>query len=132
MIWQCVKPEALCPAPQLDCGLRMGFHSQLPGSDGRIDPDIPPPCHFVTAAANLAMVTATERDDELVADLAAERSALHKAKMVRIRELAAANKRMWVEMTTHADPLIRSFSNLRIFCRATPTTHGTRCQDAFL
>jgi hypothetical protein len=30
---------------------------------------------------------------ELIADLAAERSALHKAKMVRIRELAAANER---------------------------------------
>ena len=70
----------------------MGFHPQIPGRDGRIDPDIPSPCRFITAAANLGMVTATEQDGELIADLAAERSALRKAKMVRIRGLAAANE----------------------------------------
>jgi hypothetical protein len=41
---------------------------------------------------DLAMVTATERDGELVADLASECPRLRKAQVMRIRRLAAAEE----------------------------------------
>jgi hypothetical protein len=43
-------------------------------------------------AMNLAVVSTTQRDGELIADLAAQRSLLRKAQMVRIRWLSRANQ----------------------------------------
>ncbi len=51
-----------------------------------------PPCSLVTAAVNFTMVTAAERDGELIADLASQRPKLGKANMVRIRRLPSTDQ----------------------------------------
>ena len=61
------------------------------GADG-IDPGILPPCGFVAAAVDLAMMAAAQRDGELIADLASERAVLREPKMMRIRGLAPTNQ----------------------------------------
>ena len=63
-----------------------------PGQRRRIDSDFPPPCGFIAATVDLAMVSAAERDGELIADLAAECPALGEAQMVGIRRDAAADQ----------------------------------------
>ena len=55
---------------------------------GGVDPDGSPPCALIAGVVNGAVVDATERDGELIADLAAKRARLHEAKMVRIRGFA--------------------------------------------
>ena len=70
----------------------MGFQPQRPGGDDRIDPDFPPPCGFVAATVDLAMVSAAERDGELIADLATKCPPLRKPQMMGIRGLAAADQ----------------------------------------
>ena len=57
----------------------MSFQPEHAGTDGRINTGFIPPTDFITTAMHLAMVSATERDRELVADLAAERRCLGKA-----------------------------------------------------
>ena len=59
---------------------------------GWIDTGLVPPRRFIATAMNLTMVSATERDRELVADLAAERRCLGKAQVMGIGGAAAANK----------------------------------------
>jgi len=54
----------------------MSFVPQRPRSDGWIDTRLPPPGGFVAAAVHLAMVSATQWDGELIADLLPERAAL--------------------------------------------------------
>ena len=85
-----------------------------------IDPAfIPPPCRFVTVAVGLAMVTATERDDELIADpCGRRRSAFAQSedgKDPRVGGLEMSGMRSR-DITNHADPLIRGYSNRMIFC----------------
>jgi hypothetical protein len=58
----------------------------------RVNPELAPPSAFVAAAMNFTMVSAAERDRELVAHLAAKRSALGKAQVVRVTRDAAANE----------------------------------------
>jgi hypothetical protein len=50
----------------------------------RIKANLLPPCRFIAAAMNLAMMTAAERHGELIADLTAKRLLLSKAQMMRI------------------------------------------------
>ena len=70
----------------------MRFQPQFSCRDGRIDPRLPPPCYFVAAAVNLAVVAATQGNGELVADFATERPALAIAQMMGIARLATANQ----------------------------------------
>jgi hypothetical protein len=56
-----------------------------------IDIDPLPPCRLITVPVKLAMVEATNRNRELVADLAAQSTRLRKAKMMWIRRFAAAH-----------------------------------------
>jgi hypothetical protein len=59
------------------------------GIDDWIDTGLFPPGGFVTAAMYFAMVSATEGNRELIADLPAECRALGKAQMMSIRGTAA-------------------------------------------
>jgi hypothetical protein len=70
----------------------MHFEPQHAGHAGRIDPDIPPPCRFIAASMDLAMVPSAQRDSELIADLAFQRAALGKAQVMSIRRLPSANQ----------------------------------------
>jgi len=51
----------------------MGLEPQCARGDGRINTNPMPPGGFVTAMVDFAMMASTERDGELVADLATER-----------------------------------------------------------
>src|SRR5262249_55563796 len=51
-----------------------------------------PPCALVARAMHRTMMPAAEWDRKLIADLAAERTRLHEAEVVRVRGLAAAHK----------------------------------------
>ena len=62
------------------------------GNEVRVDPEPAPPCGFITAAVDLAMVNSAERHRELIAHFAAERPRLRRAKMMGIRGLTAANE----------------------------------------
>jgi len=62
----------------------MRLHPKLAGGSGRINASLLPPCRFVATSMDLAMMTATKRHCELVADLAAERPVLGEAQMMRI------------------------------------------------
>ncbi len=70
----------------------MGVQPQRAGSDGRINPGIPPPRGFVAATMHLAMVSATQWNSELIAVLAPECPALGKSQVVGIRGSAATNE----------------------------------------
>ena len=64
---------------------RMGFEPEGSGCLGRIDTDLLPPCPFIAAAMNFAMMPTTERHRELVAYLAAQCAALSKTQVMRVR-----------------------------------------------
>ena len=70
----------------------MGLKPKCSGRDDRINTDVCPPNGFVATAVDLAMVPAAQRDDELIADLAAERPSLGKSQMVSVRRPSAANQ----------------------------------------
>jgi len=70
----------------------MRFKPQRAGSDSWINSGIPPPCDFIAAAVNLAMVPSTQWDGEFVADLAPECRGLRKSEVVGIGGLSAANQ----------------------------------------
>jgi hypothetical protein len=57
-----------------------------------IDIESGPPGPFVAVPVKLAMMKATNRNRELIADLAPQRSRLREAKMVRIGGFAAAHE----------------------------------------
>ena len=62
------------------------------GNFDRIDAGLPPPAALVAGAMHRPVMPATERDRELIADLAAECAGLGKAQVVGIRGLAAAHE----------------------------------------
>ena len=70
----------------------MGFQPQRASDDGRIDTGLIPPRVFITAVMNFAVVAATERDGEFIADLAAKRATLRRSQMMGIGGTAAADK----------------------------------------
>ena len=58
----------------------------------RINVDLVPPSGFITLAMKLAVVHATNRDDELIADPVSECTRLHKREVMRIGRRPAAYK----------------------------------------
>ena len=57
-----------------------------------VDVEVVPPCNLVASLVKLAVMTATERDGELVADFEAQSPWLGKTKVVRIGRLTAADE----------------------------------------
>src|SRR5580658_6051783 len=72
----------------------MGLEPQHPGCNGWIDAGVSPPSGFLATAVDLAMVSAAQRDGELIADLAPQRPALGKSQVMGIRGLSAADQAM--------------------------------------
>jgi hypothetical protein len=68
----------------------MRFEPQRTGRNCRIKTGFLPPRRFIAIAMNLAMVPSTQRDSELIADLAPHCPALCEAQVVGIRGLTAA------------------------------------------
>jgi len=62
------------------------------GAEHGIDTSLNPPCGFVAAAMDLAMVASTQGNSEFIADLASKRLQLREAEMVSVRGLAATNQ----------------------------------------
>src|SRR5262245_59107303 len=62
------------------------------GNLDRVSAGLPPPRALVAGAMHRTMMPATERDGELIADLAAERARLCESEVVGIRRLAAAQE----------------------------------------
>jgi len=73
------RPITVCASPERE-GNRHG-----------IDFEARPPCRPITVSVNLSMMKATNRHRELIADFAAQRPRLRKAKMMCIRGLAATH-----------------------------------------
>jgi hypothetical protein len=71
---------------------RVSFEPQRPSGDGWINPGVPPPCGFIAATVDLAMVPSAQRNGELIADLAPECPALGKAEVVSIHGSSAADQ----------------------------------------
>ena len=71
---------------------RMRLNPQGAGRSERIDCGLPPPLGFITMTMELAMMAPTERNGELITDLAPERPALRKAQVMSVRWLTAANQ----------------------------------------
>ena len=63
---------------------RMCFEPERARDNGRIDLFLFPPRRFIAASVDLAMVSAAQRDGELVADLASEGAALRESEVVSI------------------------------------------------
>ena len=70
----------------------------------RIDIEVLPPCEFVAALVELAMVSAAQRHGEFVADFAAQRALLRELKMVRVRRAATAGQ---TGLSAHVLQMIR-------------------------
>jgi len=70
----------------------MGFEPKRAGRNGRINPGLAPPCGFIAAAMDLAMMASTQGDSELIADLASKRPVLREVQMMVIRWETAANE----------------------------------------
>jgi hypothetical protein len=70
----------------------MGLKPKCAGSRKGIYSRLPPPQSFIAATMDLPVMRATERHREFIAYLAAKRTSLREAQMVRIRRPATANK----------------------------------------
>jgi hypothetical protein len=70
-----------------------------------------PPSDFITAAMDFAMMSPTQWDRVLIADLAAKRLRLRKSQMVSISGSSAANQTRlfgnWLDVVTVANPTWR-------------------------
>ena len=62
------------------------------GDHQRVDVDRLPPSHLIASQMKLPMMTAAERDGELVADFETQGSRLRKPQVMRIGRLPAANQ----------------------------------------
>jgi hypothetical protein len=63
---------------------RMCVEPQRARGDRRIDTGLPPPCGFIAAAMDLAVVPSAKRHGELIAHLTAECAVLSEAQMMGI------------------------------------------------
>ena len=70
----------------------MTFQPECASRRCRIDVLALPPCRLIAGTMQLAMMSPTQRDGELIADLLSHGAALRKAKMVWIRRLPPANE----------------------------------------
>ena len=90
-----LRPKVLCtrlPASSHIVFLSAGVAPELFRDRSGVDLELPPPGPFIAAVVQLTMVCTAERDGVLVADLAAERSRLGEAEVVRIARRAAADE----------------------------------------
>ncbi len=71
----------------------MRLQPQRMGRDGWINSSGPPPCGFIAAAVDLAMVSSAQRDGEFIAYLASECAVLCEPQVVGVRRFSAANSR---------------------------------------
>jgi hypothetical protein len=97
-LWRRPGDPARCDRALRACALRtpkrlisVCASPEREGNRRRIDFMARPPCRLITVSVNLSMMKATNRRRELIADFAAQRPRLRKAKMMRIRRLAAAH-----------------------------------------
>ena len=79
-------------APSNTCLIELPLMPEPEGERNRINFLGLPPSRLVALAVELAMVEATERNGELVADPAAESARLSKAQMMRIGRHATAHE----------------------------------------
>jgi hypothetical protein len=70
----------------------MRVQPQRAGTDGRINPGVPPPRGFIAAVMDLAMVASTQGDGKLITDLSTECPALGESEVMSIRGSAPANE----------------------------------------
>jgi len=70
----------------------MRFEPQGASHNGRVYTYFPPPRSLVATAMHLTMVSSTQGNGELVADLAAECPALRESQVVGIAGLATTNQ----------------------------------------
>jgi hypothetical protein len=70
----------------------MRANPQDAGDNSRINLSLSPPCGFIAAAVNFAMVPPTQRHRELVTNLAPESRRLRKAQVVSVCGVSPANK----------------------------------------
>ncbi len=70
----------------------MRFKPECAGRDRRIDSYVPPPRDFIAAVMDLAMVSATQWNGELIADFTAESATLCKSEVVGICGAATTNE----------------------------------------
>ena len=78
-------------ACRIKCPITMGASPQRKRKRHWIDLETHPPRGLITMPVKLAMMKATNRNRVLVADFAAQRTRLRKAKMMRIGRFAAAH-----------------------------------------
>ena len=70
----------------------MTFEPQITSNNHRINARFKPPLSFIAATVNLAMVSPTQRNGELIAGLAAERTSLRKSQVMCVCRLPAADE----------------------------------------
>jgi hypothetical protein len=70
----------------------MAFQPQGTSQNSRINARFIPPCRFITAAVDLATMTTTQGDRELIADFAAKRPCLRKSQVMSVCRAAAADE----------------------------------------
>ena len=70
----------------------MRFEPQRACGAARIESELLPPCRFIPLTMHFTMMSAAQRDRELIADLAAEGAGLRKANMMGIAGLAPAHE----------------------------------------
>jgi len=69
----------------------MRLEPQRAGRDDWIDTGLDPPCGFIAATMNLAVVAPAQRHGELIAHFSPERAMLREPQMMGIRGSAATN-----------------------------------------
>jgi hypothetical protein len=69
----------------------MGLNPERSRRTGRIETEFMPPCRFITVTMQLAMMSAAQRNRELVADFAAERPVLRESQMMGLARLTPAD-----------------------------------------
>ena len=70
----------------------MGLFPEVSGDLQRFDFEVIPPRQFIAGLMQLPMMTAAERNGELVADFKADGSGLGKPQVMRIARLPAADE----------------------------------------
>ena len=79
----------------------MRFEPECARRESRIGPNVPPPCGFIAAAMDFAMVPSAQWNGVLITDLATECSALGKAEVVGIGGAATANQARVLRNSSH-------------------------------
>jgi hypothetical protein len=70
----------------------MRFEPQRASSRAWVNPSLPPPRPFIAIPVHFAMMSAAQRDNELITDFAPQSPALGKAQMMGIGGTSTANQ----------------------------------------